>query len=99
MTSTPRPPFEYDHNIRRYHWAGYVVPAVLVVSAIAGAVKYPSWLWLPPIVCSLGTAFATFRIRSRTSYAQVFVYAATALVLIIIAIVAVNLAMKSAVPR
>ncbi|MFJ8964718.1 hypothetical protein ACIRG5_35560 [Lentzea sp. NPDC102401] len=69
------------------------------MSSIAGAVKYPSWLWLPPIACSLGTALATFRIRSRTSYAQVFVYAATAVVLIIIAIVAVNLAMKSAVPR
>lgn len=99
MTSNPRPPFEHDHNIRRYHWAGYVIPTVLVASSIAGAVKHPSWLWLPPIVCSLGTAFATFRIRSRTSYGQVFGYAATALVLVIVAIVAANLAMKSAVPR
>ena len=69
------------------------------MSSIAGAVKCPSWLWLPPVFCSLGTAFATFRIRSRTSYGQVFAYAATALVLIIIAIGAVDLAMKSAVPR
>ena len=90
---------EHDHNIRRYHWAGYVIPAVLVVSSIAGAVKYPSWLWLPPVVCSLGTAFATFRVRSRTGYRQVFGYAAMALVLLIAAIVAVNLAMRSAVPR
>ena len=99
MTSNPQPPFEYDHNIRRYHWAGYVIPAVLILSSVAGAVKYPSWLWLPPVACSLGTMFATFRIRTRTSYGQILIYAAVALVLVIVAIVAVNFAMKGAVPR
>ncbi|MFD4673833.1 hypothetical protein ACFWNN_29215 [Lentzea sp. NPDC058450] len=93
------PPFEHDLNLRRYHWAGYVIPAVLIVSSVAAVVRYPSWLWLPPVLCSFGAAFATFRIRSRSTYGQVFVWAIAAGVLIVLAIVAASLEMKSAVPR
>ncbi|WP_394614354.1 hypothetical protein JNUCC0626_31295 [Lentzea sp. JNUCC 0626] len=88
-------PFAHDENIRRFHWAGYVIPAVLVVSSIAAAMRYPSWLWVVPVVCSLGAAFATFRIRSRDTYGQVLAWAIAAGALIVLAIVAVGVAMKS----